>query len=807
MQNVTGLYRAFLGYPGETVSARFIRLCETEAVPYEITTGAGDTLNPTTCGPQRAGNFIDQIQDTVAADDGLLYELRTALGYGFRTRQSLYMANPALTLNYTNTDLGEVPEVTHDDQQTRNIVRTKRRGNAGEFTSKVTTGPQGTTNIGDWEEGVIEVNVETDIQARDYAAFRTFKGTWDEDRWPALTVYLHRTPFTGTLTQLTAAAFLEIGEIISIINTPVWLGADDTFQQMRSVAIKLSNFTWGLVWTLLPGGPYNSLNEFDSPDESRLDTTQCFVVLALSSGGTEIVANTWLTEGRYNTPLWTRDPGEFNYLGSAGIHFRINPATLAGGLGGEKVTAGALANVRDTFTRSAAQLAGTTTDTGELWAQTAGTATNWTVNGSAAIALHTAASTDEWVQLPIGTSHWDIGLSVDMTLNFTTATGGQFITDVSVRHTDTSNNYFIRVVMDISSSTIIMQVRKVIGGGGVQLGNNYIIGANVAGTPIHIKAAIWASNFYAKMWTGTTTEPDWQHKGYNDAPPNETTPQNGTAISLRSIRLAGNTNVNASSTWDNLKVWRRVIQPYRWDRFARTAADAGNTSNPGGLLDDQSGANWQGFYTGGGTDADVDYAPNKVSLSVGAAAASTSLWIPSGVNFTDGVASVIFTTQLPLTAALQAQLIMRMGSTSAVDTVAFVVDISTTGLISLGISPQNAAATLNTTSYLYTAGTPFKLKAACFGTQLMMKVWDPTTPEPPYWQLVVTDPAPRSGSVGFRGRRNTSNTNTTAPQFTFHQFELENPQRIAVTRGVNGVVRAWDANSDFHLWSPIRLGR
>lgn len=798
------IYQAGQGFPGETAVERFERLCATEGVAYEVfTDGDLDVSFPTLMGPQRPGNFIDHLDDISRADGGVIYELRAPFGYGFRTRASLYgvpSGGYPLTLDYTNTDLGEVPGVTDDDQKTRNVIRAKLRGGTqGELSYVVTDGPLGTGAVGEYEDGGIEVALNDTDQLTDWVTWAGFLGTWDEDRWPDLTLHLHRTPFTSDIGKFVDALLLEIGQLLIVNNPPVWVSADGVIQQMRAVSVRLSNFNLSLTYTLLPGGPYGTLGELNNTDADRADIEDCYLVSSVDSDDTDLIVTTYLTQTPYDTPLWTRDPAEYNSWGHVGMSLRINPATRAGGLGGERVELGVVPPVTDTFTRSASQLAGSNADTGQTWAQTQGTATDITVNGSSAVALHASANTNVWVELPLGATNWDHALAVSVTYNFTTCTGAQYITDYMVRQTDGNNNYALRLVMEASSAAVVMQLRRAVGGVGSQIGSNVAVGNNVSGTPIHVRVSIVGRDIMGKAWIDGNEEPEWQVVGLDAA----SDVVNGTSIGLRSIRLTGNTNANATSTWDNLTVHTRKIQPVVWDRFAYTVAD-----NPDGAFpDDLNYPTTWNWFTAGLVEADMDFTPNQFQVTGSTTNAYAAIYLDQ-IDYLDGVCTVVWTCPVVTgTGGLEPGNIMMRGTSITeyilfrnfvtVDNQLFLQIYSRTGVfLGQAYVPPDA----------HTATRPMKIKAGCYGDQLMVKAWDPTQPEPQSWGLVVTDPDPQSGWVGLRAGRQTGNTNANAAM-TFHEFRMENPQRLTVVRSANGVSRSWDAGSAVSLWSPMRLGR
>lgn len=803
----------FRAHTGESSVTRMTRIFAEESVYLEVVS-TGDELD--TLGPQKNMNFIALAEETVRSSDGLLFELRSTFGYRFMTLQALYEPTTRLTIDYTAFELGEVPNTTDDNQRTINRV-TAKRVNGGSYIAERTSGPLSTRaptadppGVGVYP-GDIEINVEDDDQLVAAAQFRLFLSTWDESRWPGIVVYLHRTPFTGNRAQLTAAAFLDIGEIFSLVNRPNWTGYGDVLHQMRSVSVQLSNFTWGLQWSSIPGGPYASLGSVSrthqTVDESRLDVVHARTVSTVDSDDTDIIVYTYLTETPYDTPLWTRDLGQYDMRDAPGIDFRINPASRVEGLGGEQVTAGRVSDISDTFTRSGAQLAGTNTDTGQTWAQVAGTATAMALSGTSVVVTHTAASTDHWAAFPVGATSqdYDVCLAVDVAFSVASASGGQLISDIMVREVDGNNNYFVRLIINPGTAQLIVQHRKVVAGAGSQWGQNLFLVPNLfVGAVWRVKACIVGRTFMSKVWlTPSLDEPDWQFIALDWADD----VVNGRDVGIRSIRLVGNTNNNCTTTYDNLEVWKPRIEPYRWDYYRRTALNDPTATFP----DDGGSTSYSWFGTGAPapTAIDFDFTPNQLAINVPAASGNGAVYL-TDINLLDCVVSVVWTAQTATGADLQPGSIMtRMVGINPADYVVFRPAVTTTGTVNLAILQAGSVIGSTTVSGLLHAGsgTPLKTKVACHGTQLMMKIWNPDLPEPPYWHLVVTDPNPRTGWIGIRGARAAANTNTVAPQFTFHAFEVENPQRITVERSVNGVARGWDAGSDFRLWSPIRLGR
>lgn len=105
--------------------------------------------------------------------------------------------------------------------------------------------------------------------------------------------------------------------------------------------------------------------------------------------------------------------------------------------------------------------------------------------------------------------------------------------------------------------------------------------------------------------------------------------------------------------------------------------------------------------------------------------------------------------------------------------------------------------------FTFTAARVFRVRFKTSGTTLKAKIWDPAvTGEPFFWAIEVTDSAlAAAGSVGVKSVRNAGNTNANA-EFRFDNFDLVNPQSMAVTRSYNNVVKAQTTGTAVSLRYP-----
>jgi hypothetical protein len=109
-------------------------------------------------------------------------------------------------------------------------------------------------------------------------------------------------------------------------------------------------------------------------------------------------------------------------------------------------------------------------------------------------------------------------------------------------------------------------------------------------------------------------------------------------------------------------------------------------------------------------------------------------------------------------------------------------------------------------SYTYTPGSFFRVRFQVTGPRLRAKAWPVAdVVETPEWQVTVSDGAHSSAtSVGVRSILESGNTNV-SPVVSFDNLAVVNPQRLTVTRSINGVVKAHSAGEDVRLANPFYL--
>jgi hypothetical protein len=133
------------------------------------------------------------------------------------------------------------------------------------------------------------------------------------------------------------------------------------------------------------------------------------------------------------------------------------------------------------------------------------------------------------------------------------------------------------------------------------------------------------------------------------------------------------------------------------------------------------------------------------------------------------------------------------------------VEFTTAGAIALTVlgSGSIIGAGSVATPATYTAGSVVEVRARIIGHRILARVWAAGAVEPADWHIdrTAVSSTITEGAVGLAGSVITGNTNV-SPQIRFHDWLLETPQRITVTRSVNGIVKAQTAGTDVRLATP-----
>jgi hypothetical protein len=294
--NTTTAYdNAITAWQGETAAARMIRLCSEEGVPLTVT---GDIATSAPVGPQKPAPLLDLLRECAEADGGLFGESADRRELTYRTRGDLYNQAPTLTLDYAAGHLAEPFEPVEDDT-VRNSWEVQRDGGST-GTASLDDGPLSTLDppdgIGLYEDSV-SLNLYQDEQTDPTAHWLLHLSTWDEPRYPSVTVLLHKAP-----ELIPAVQALREGDKIRIENLPKQFTGSGTAELLvDSLAETLLPRAWTITFNCSPAGPWNVAAAAIVEDFE--DTTYA---VPITAGG----SLPWTrSQVHYNTGTWSLRSG------------------------------------------------------------------------------------------------------------------------------------------------------------------------------------------------------------------------------------------------------------------------------------------------------------------------------------------------------------------------------------------------------------------------------------------------------------------------------------------------------------------
>ncbi|MEU8950892.1 hypothetical protein [Streptomyces sp. NPDC048489] len=337
-------------WAGETAAARMVRLCDEEGVPLSIT---GDMASTALVGPQTPAPLLDLLRECAQADGGVFGESQDRRELWYRSRTDLYNQAPKLTLDYATGQLAD-PFKPVEDDTVRNAWEVQRQG--GSTGTAVLT--EGRLSVLDPPDGMglvpdsVTLNLATDEQTEPMANWLLHLSTWDENRYPSVTVLLHKSP-----ELIPYVMALQVGDKIRLVNLPrQFTGSGVAELLVDGWTETLLPRTWTITFTCAPAGPW-SVGVADDPVLGMVDTDGTELAAAVDATQTVLQVN--VTNG----PLWVRE-----------TDFDIKVA-------GETMTVTAVwGDVNDDFNRTVVAGWGTA-DTGETWTLTGGTSADYKIQG------------------------------------------------------------------------------------------------------------------------------------------------------------------------------------------------------------------------------------------------------------------------------------------------------------------------------------------------------------------------------------------------------------------------------------------
>lgn len=243
----------------------------------------------TTAAAQAAGS---------SASEGSKHATTTADASAFASGQAWAGgARSAIALDYSRGHISAPFEPIDDDQQLVNDV-TAKRTDGSEFRVVQETGPLSVDDppvgVGRYETS-LDLNTAHDIQLRDHAGWRLHLGTWDEARYPVVTVDLVRNP--GLVENV---ASRESGDWLQVLNPPPWLPPGPIDLLIEGYTETLNTHRWTVEFNASSGGPWvvGLVNDPDAEeptgprDPDRADTEACELTVAVDAGDTTLAVLT-----------------------------------------------------------------------------------------------------------------------------------------------------------------------------------------------------------------------------------------------------------------------------------------------------------------------------------------------------------------------------------------------------------------------------------------------------------------------------------------------------------------------------------
>jgi hypothetical protein len=221
--------------------------------------------------------------EIATTDIGMLTEFRGGLRY--RPRGRRFNQNPRMALDFNAGHIKEPPEPVDDDQRLHNDITVTRKNGS----SARAYDPASIAALGQMDTSV-QVNTASDADLPGQAGFRLYLGTWNEMRWPSITLDLARNAgLTGFIERATA---LDPGAYVTMANPPTNLPIGTVDLLVEGVHTTLGPFEWTIELTCQPYGPWRITDSSSTSRIPRMDlvgSTLASNEAALSVGA----ADTW----------------------------------------------------------------------------------------------------------------------------------------------------------------------------------------------------------------------------------------------------------------------------------------------------------------------------------------------------------------------------------------------------------------------------------------------------------------------------------------------------------------------------------
>lgn len=280
------VYNAANAYLGERAATRIARLAAEEGITVEVDGYAGYSA---VMGTQGTNTFIELLYECADSDMGLLTETRNALALSYRTQWDLGVHRD-VTLSMTSSHLSDAPLPTEDDAFLVNDQTVQVSGGSSARYVK-SSGALSTaappSGVGTYDSSVTLSLAESALY--NAAGWLVHMGTWDEARYPNLSVGLHRSQIgTGTLAEQVRA--LDVGSTALLANLPSWMPPDSVPLLIQGYSETLRKTLWDVTFNTSPAGPYNTAR-YDISDvigTPRYDTSGSTLNAGITSSATAL---------------------------------------------------------------------------------------------------------------------------------------------------------------------------------------------------------------------------------------------------------------------------------------------------------------------------------------------------------------------------------------------------------------------------------------------------------------------------------------------------------------------------------------
>ncbi|NUH35258.1 poly-gamma-glutamate hydrolase family protein [Streptomyces samsunensis] len=113
------------------------------------------------------------------------------------------------------------------------------------------------------------------------------------------------------------------------------------------------------------------------------------------------------------------------------------------------------------------------------------------------------------------------------------------------------------------------------------------------------------------------------------------------------------------------------------------------------------------------------------------------------------------------------------------------------------------ATASNTGGLVHAPGRMFWVRLQITGSTLRARIWQDGRAEPPDWAVTATDSSiSAAGAIGTRSILSTANTNTLPVTASYDGFQQLTPQKMTVTRSVNGVNKSHSSGAPVQVTQP-----